>query len=78
MAKKIICYTASEPYWDELAELYEEMNLTEFVEHILNEVPDAVYPEPEECDPSYITDEDDRYIMEYCDGMDDCVTIYQK
>ena len=78
-AKKIIIYTASDPCWDELAELWQEMELDEFVEHITNEVPDAVLSDPYDDDvDGDIMDENDHYILTVDDGMDEMVCIYEK
>jgi len=78
--KKIAYLSASDSYWDELGELYQEMNLDEWVEHVKNEHTECVYKEPEEEEPAdyEIENENDHYVVCYRDGMEECIIIYQK
>lgn len=78
--KKIAYLSAGDSYWEEMGELYQEMGLDEFVEHLCNEHPEAVYEEPEEEEPAdyEIENENEHYVVCYRDGMDECIIIYQK
>lgn len=78
--KKIAYYSASEPYWEELGELYQQMDLNEFVEHVMNEHSDCVFDEPEDEEPAdyEIENTSDKYVLCYRDGMDEAVIIYER
>lgn len=78
--KKIAYLSAGDSYWEEMGELYQEMGLDEWVEHLCNEHPEAAYEEPEEEEPAdyEIENENEHYVVCYRDGMDECIIIYQK
>lgn len=76
--KKIAYFDASDPFWEELGEAYQEMTLDEFVEHVTTEYPETKRDEEEDPADYEIENEDDRYVVCYRDGMTEAVIIYQK
>lgn len=78
-AKKIVFYTAGDARWDALYELWEHCNsIGAFVDAIRKDYPDLVVSDPETEDVYDITDMDDRYVLSWEDGMDECVSIYER
>ena len=80
MAKLIAYYSAAEPYWEELCELYQQVDLNTFVERAMREHPECVREEPEDEEPAdyEIQQTSDKYILCYRDSMDEAVLIYER
>ena len=77
-AKRVIWYSASDPAWDELAEVYHLLTLDEFVDYIRKKFPHLVHePEDEEV-VDEVQSESERYLLTWSDGMDEFVTIYER
>ena len=78
-AKKLAIITQSDEKWEPLADEYQNFDLDSFVERAKIIAPHIFYDEPEtEEIEGEIQNENERYILTWEDGMDECMRIYEK
>ena len=78
-AKKLAIITQSDEKWEPLADEYQNFDLESFVERARIIAPHIFYDEPEtEEIEGEIQNENERYILTWEDGMDECMRIYEK
>ena len=78
-AKKLAIITQSDEKWEQLADEYQNFDLESFVERARIIAPHIFYDEPEtEEIEGEIQNENERYILTWEDGMDECMRIYEK
>jgi hypothetical protein len=78
-AKKLAIITQSDEKWEPLADEYQNFDLDSFVERARIIAPHIFYDEPEtEEIEGEIQNENERYILTWEDGMDECMRIYEK
>ena len=75
--KLIAFYDASKGFWEQLADDYQYFDLDSFVARVLDYGSVVRDEEVEEIEGE-IQNENERYILTWEDGMDECVRIYQK
>jgi hypothetical protein len=78
-AKRLAYVEKSADCWEWLAEEYQNFDLDSFVARARNIAPHIFYKEPyvEEIEGE-IQNENERYILTWEDGMDECMRIYEK
>ena len=75
--KLIAIYDASKEFWEQLADDYQHFDFDSFVARVLDYGSVARDEEVDEIEGE-IQNENERYILTWEDGMDECVRIYQK
>ena len=75
--KLIAIYDASKGYWEQLADDYQNFDFDSFVARVLN-YGSAVRDEEVDEIEGEIQNENERFILTWEDGMDECVRIYEK
>ena len=77
MLKLIAIYDAFDEFWEQLGDDYQYFDFDSFVARVKN-YPKALRDEEVEEIEGEIQNENERYILTWEDGMDECVRIYEK
>ena len=78
-AKRLAFVEKSDESWELLADEYQNFDLDSFVSRARVIAPHIFYDEPEtEEIEGEIQNENERYILTWEDGMDECMRIYER
>ena len=76
--KLIAIYDASDEFWEQLSDEYQNLDLCSFVARVKILHPEIIREDEAEEIEGEIQNEDECYILTWEDGMDECVRIYEK